>query len=346
MNKRNRILTEASIHLIFWFVPTYLIIKNNAFNIDNLLRNEYMHAPFIVNTFLNIILVYANIFLFFPAYRRKKLSKLQYYVFVILIVFACIFLKIMINYQFSLYYFNQTSMHTSFLRMLNSELLFTSFFAVQSILYCIVKDWIVTENIRRKLTEEKLTLELKYLKAQINPHFLYNTLNNLYSIALKNNDEETANGITKLSRIMRYMLDELTENEIAIDKEIDYIKSYIALQKLRFSENDEISINFDIEGNTSGVKIPPFIFIVFIENAFKYGINFRKKSFIHIRLTVDKNRILFNIKNSIHRQDNNQKHGIGLNNVRNRLNLLFPGTHTLDINDETHIFTVNLEIYK
>jgi two-component system LytT family sensor kinase len=224
------------------------------------------------------------------------------------------------------------------------EVIVNSFFALQSFLYCIVKEWIINRRTERRLKEEKLNLELKYLKSQINPHFLFNTLNNLYSVALKNNDADTANGITKLSQMMRFMLDGVDENLIPLEKEITYLTSYLDLQKLRFSEKDDVRINFEVRGKIAGTRVPPYIFIVFIENAFKYGIDYKKHSFIDIKFEVSDGRLMFNIRNSIHNTNKSGNPGIGLKNIRERLDLLYPGNYNLEIASENDIFNLDLII--
>ena len=161
-------------------------------------------------------------------------------------------------------------------------------------------------------------------------------------MALKNKDEETASGITKLSHLMRYMLSEVEENEILLEKEISYFRNYIDLQKLRFSEEDDIEINMHILGNPSGIKVPPFLFIVFIENAFKYGLIFKNHSFIHIQFDIADQLLQFQITNSVHKKTDIQKLGIGLANIHERLELLFPGNYQLDILEENNTFKVNL----
>jgi LytS/YehU family sensor histidine kinase len=224
------------------------------------------------------------------------------------------------------------------------EVIVNSFFALQSLLYCIVREWIVNKRTEGRLREEKLNFELKYLKSQINPHFLFNTLNNLYSIALKNKDDETAKGITKLSQMMRFMLEGVNEDLVLLEKEITYLTSYLDLQKLRFSEQDDVRINFDIKGDITGIRIPAFIFIVFIENAFKYGIDYKKHSFVDIKFEVSDNTLRFNIRNSIHKTGDLQNPGIGLKNIRGRLDLLFPGRYNLEITSENDIFNLDLSI--
>jgi LytS/YehU family sensor histidine kinase len=145
----------------------------------------------------------------------------------IIIVVLISYIKVKIDTLFIQYYFSKAP--TDEFERFWLEIIVDSFFVIQSVLYRIVKEWIKNKIIERKLVEEKLSLELKYLKSQINPHFLFNTLNNLYSVALKNNDNETATGITRLSHIMRFMLDDVNENMIPLDKEINYLTSYLDL---------------------------------------------------------------------------------------------------------------------
>ena len=187
-------------------------------------------------------------------------------------------------------------------------------------------------------------MELKYLKAQINPHFLFNTLNNLYSTAIKNNDFETATGITKLSQIMRYMLKDVNEKTIALDKEIEYLKSYIELEKLRFSETDDIDIRFNINGCPSDIFVPPLLFIGFVENAFKYGVDYKSKSFIFINFEIVENSFSFTISNSIHLTNQVNKNGVGLKNIRERLQLIYPGNYNLQITENGNVFNVLLSV--
>ena len=154
----NRKITfiEIFFHILFWTIPSFLFIKYNSFNINELLVGKYMHLPFIVNTLYNIAFVYSNIFLLFPAYRKRKLSRLQYIVLIVFLIVASIFVKISINNAFSMYYFQRLSTHVTFRWMFFSELLFISFFAIQSILYCIVKDWIKNERTRQRACKRKV----------------------------------------------------------------------------------------------------------------------------------------------------------------------------------------------
>lgn len=342
MNKKYRLYLEISVHILIWVVPTFMIIRNNMMSYAGLTTRDYP-VPLIISVLINIFLVYSNIFVIFPAYSRKRLNLINYLLVLGIMVILSVILKVKLDSQFVRYYFSREPTHEIEGYMM--ELFVNSFFALQSFLYCIVKEWIKNRIIQQKLNEEKLSMELKYLKSQINPHFLFNTLNNLYSVALKNNDSETAAGITRLSHIMRFMLDEVNENIIPLDTEIRYLESYIDLQKLRFSAEDDITISFNVMGKTSNIKIPPFILIVFIENAFKHGINYKKHSFIEIRLEVlENNKIDFRIRNSIHNFSESGKPGLGLKNIRERLDLLYPGNYNLEITSDSNIFNLKLVI--
>lgn len=341
MKKKTSTIIEVICHVLFWFVPTYLIIRYNMMSYSEL-TGIYYRMPLIISVLINIFLVYTNIFILFPVYGRKKLNLLTYVLILTLMVAVLAVLKIKVDSSYMMHYFSRIVSDES--ERFGMGVIVNSFFAIQSVLYCIVKEWIRNRVTERRLREEKLTLELKYLRSQINPHFLYNTLNNLYSVALKNKDEETAKGITKLSHMMRFMLDGINENLIPLEKEISYLTSYLDLQKLRFSEQDDININFDIKGDITNIKIPPFVFIVFIENAFKYGIDYKKHSFVDIKFAVSDNKLRFNIRNSILKTGDLRNPGIGLKNIRERLDLLYPGCYNLEIASENDIFNLDLII--
>lgn len=341
MNKRTSTILEVIFHVLFWVVPTYLIIRYNMMSYAELTR-IYYRMPLIISVLINIFLVYTNIFVLFPGYNRKKLNLFSYVLILTLMVAVLAVLKIKVDSSYMMHYFSRIVSEES--ERLGMEVMVNSFFTIQSVLYCIVKEWIRNRVTERGLREEKLTFELKYLKSQINPHFLFNTLNNLYSVALKNKDEETAKGITKLSYLMRFMLDGVNENLIPLEKEITYLKSYLDLQKLRFSEQDDVRINFEVKGDITGKRIPSFIFIVFIENAFKYGIDYKKHSFVDIKFEISDNTLRFNIRNSIHKTGDLQNPGIGLKNIRGRLDLLYPGSFSLEIASENDIFILDLII--
>jgi LytS/YehU family sensor histidine kinase len=192
-------------------------------------------------------------------------------------------------------------------------------------------DWFEQEKARRELETQKLTAELNYLKAQINPHFFFNTLNNLYSLAIKN-APETPDVILKLSELMRYMLYESKEERVALPTELEYLKSFIDLQLLRVA--DDMDFQYTLTGEAGGHLIEPMLFLPLVENAFKHARKNEKGFYIDVSLDVQPQRITMQVANSYQPSTASaRKHssGIGLQNVRRRLELLYPQRHELTV---------------
>lgn len=187
-----------------------------------------------------------------------------------------------------------------------------------------------------------------FLRSQINPHFLFNALNTIYGTAIQEKADRTSEGIEKLGDMMRFMLQENMQDKISLAREIDYLNNYISLQKLRTDPNPTISIATSIEPQISTIQIAPMLLIPFVENAFKHGISFREPSHINVTLEVRNNTLYFDVYNSKHAKPENDpekyKSGIGLNNVRQRLQLLYPGKHELMIRETGKDFFVHLTI--
>ena len=189
--------------------------------------------------------------------------------------------------------------------------------------------------------EEKLHAELAYLKSQINPHFLFNTLNSIYSMAL-GRSEQTAGAIVRLSSMMRYVLDDTGREKVSLEKEITYLTDYIQLQKIRFEGS--LQVDLSVNGDPKGKNIAPLLLIPFVENAFKYGVNPEEPSPIGIRIDIGQTDLHLKVTNqkvAVARPDISPS-GLGIQNTRRRLQLLYPGRHTLDIRDESKSFTVSL----
>lgn len=193
------------------------------------------------------------------------------------------------------------------------------------------------------IEQEKLKTELSYLKAQINPHFLFNTLNSLYALALEKSDD-TPDAIIKLSTIMRYVVIESGNEQVLVKKEVDYIKNYIDLQKLRMEARTDF--NFEIQGEIADQKIAPLICIPFIENAFKYGLNPDKKSYINIVLEIKPTQLLLFVENtkSAYKIKDNQKSETGIDNTLKRLAFLYPNKHELKISETSQLYSVQLNL--
>jgi LytS/YehU family sensor histidine kinase len=210
----------------------------------------------------------------------------------------------------------------------------------------LVRDWNGQEKQLRELRALQTGTELNFLKLQINPHFLFNTLNNLFSVAQKNNDEETAGGIAKLADLMRYLLNESSKALIPLEQELHYIHSYIELAKMRFS-NDELDVVFDVQGAVQNHFVPPMLLIPFIENAFKHGVRVGECSRIVFKLNLSDKRLDFSGNNPDHAAANyseTRHHGIGLENVRKRISLLYPADSEMTYGSENGIFQFHLRL--
>jgi hypothetical protein len=172
-----------------------------------------------------------------------------------------------------------------------------------------------------------------FLRSQINPHFLFNAMNTLYGTAIQESAERTAEGVQKLSDMMRFMLQENMQEKIPLSREIEYLNNYISLQKLRTDTTPGIQIQTDIQESETLLQIAPMLLIPFVENAFKHGISFREPSHIKVSLEIKENTIYFDVNNSRHARPENDperdKSGIGLENVKQRLQLLYPAKHEL-----------------
>jgi len=199
-------------------------------------------------------------------------------------------------------------------------------------------------NRLRTTQQEKLNAELSYLKAQINPHFLFNTLNTIYSLAIEKSDS-TPEAIVELSSLMRYVIRDAQGDFVPLAKELDYIKHYVSLQKLRL--DDTVQIDCSIIGAPTGKQITPLILISFIENAFKYGVNPQERSLITIQIRVEQDRLTMHVANKKLRlfYEDDMPGGIGINNTKARLALLYPARHILTITDTVSDYTVDLTIH-
>jgi two-component system, LytTR family, sensor kinase len=201
--------------------------------------------------------------------------------------------------------------------------------------------WRVTAQRAAKAETEKAQAELSFLKAQINPHFLFNTLNNIYSLAITGN-EHTADSIMKLSNIMRYVTDDVTEDLVPLQSEADCIANYIDLQRLRLGK--KTAVEWSVSGNLNKT-IPPLLLMTFVENAFKYGVSNRESTDILVQLAADEYSIHFYCSNKIVQGfQQPERTGIGISNTRRRLQHLYPDKHILTITNANDTFTVELTI--
>lgn len=219
-------------------------------------------------------------------------------------------------------------------------------FIVATTLVYFIKEWYKLKDVANqmiKLEKEKLESEHQALKAQLNPHFLFNTLNNLYSLSVAKSDL-VPQTILKLSDLMSYILYECKEDLVDLDKEIEFLNNYIALEKLRSSKT-KLSFNYEVNG--SKVRISPLLFIPFIENAFKHSKSDNSNPEIKIDLIVDENNLRFSCVNSVGSEKNkvdSKYGGVGIDNVKKRLNLLYPERHSLNLSETDTHFKAAMQI--
>lgn len=211
-----------------------------------------------------------------------------------------------------------------------------------SLIYCKVVDRIRAERMQKDKQAEQLSSELKFLRSQVSPHFLFNVLTNLVSLARKKSDQlEPA--LIMLSDLMRYMLYDTTGKKVLLSKEIAYLKSYIALQQLRFG--NDVAINSHIDADAAHYTIEPMLLIPFVENAFKHGTGYTQQPEINIRLSVTNDILTFEVQNQFDNDpaaSKDENSGIGLANVKSRLDLLYPGHHRLTIRNQPPVFHITL----
>lgn len=220
----------------------------------------------------------------------------------------------------------------------------TLFFVVWALAMAIriSREWRQSER-RAILSEaEKAHAELSFFKAQINPHFLFNTLNNIYALAVSSSTH-TAPSILKLSQMMRYITEEATENYVPLEDELTCLENYVELQKLRL--NAKTSLDFSVKGQPGGIRIAPLILMTFVENAFKYGVSNHRESVIRIAVEVAGQGIQFSCQNRIiERSRDEERTGVGILNTQKRLDLLYATSYDLDIRNDGEVFTVTLKL--
>lgn len=191
------------------------------------------------------------------------------------------------------------------------------------------------------LKNEKAKTELQHLKSQVNPHFFFNTLNNLYGIMEK--DSKARDMVLKLSDMMRYSIYEGQKDRVPLNEELEYLKNYIELQETRYHKKTDI--RFDYKINDDKCKIMPLLFIILIENAFKHGLeNLEENAYIHINLITNEKKLQFEIENNFELQEVSDGQGIGLKNLKRRLELAYPNKHSLSFNIDSDIYTAKLSL--
>ncbi len=298
-------------------------------------RSRYIYFTLITDVLL-VIIFYLNALVLIPTFIYKK--KLSYYVLMqlglvaLLALLHWLLLTIIFKSPFSL-----------------SGFIFFNIFPYLFILACstayrMIQDRMEAEQLLKEKENESLKTELSFLRSQVSPHFMFNVLNNMVSLARKKSDLLEPS-LIKLSSLMRYMLYETDEEKVQLEKEAEYLQSYIDLQQQRFGK--KLTVNVDIDVQYNGFEIEPMLLIPFVENAFKHGTGMIAEPLICIKLKVENSMLLFSVKNKFDGKATEIKDkasGIGLTNVRRRLNLLYGKNHTLQITDNDGWFVTSLQL--
>lgn len=329
MNKRNlNIFRILILWGVFLTLPLYFIP-------DLIQFDERGFTPIYINLFSGLLAIF--IFYFHYEYNLPKVlgnKKVFLYCFwtVFTVFVAFLLLKIFI-------YFIGVSPSVFSLKGFKRQL---GSLIPRFVLVIVAAHFIYNRVKSIKVIEQKEYAELQLLKSQIAPHFLFNTLNSLYSLALIKSDR-TAKGILDLSVLMRYIVSEGQEDKVSLKTELNHLEKYISLQKIRLT--DETTINFKLKGDIDSVKIAPLILIVFVENAFKYGVSTEEKTTISVDIKLVEDILFFEVENNKPALSIDQVNTeIGLTNVKNRLNLIYKEKHTLTIENNEHNYRVRLKI--
>ena len=333
--------TRIIYHIAFWLIVYSILLS--IFKVSASIKKiDYIYTA--IFQFTLMIAVYINILFLIPRFlSRKRFFIYILSVFVTLSLgsfFNILLFDKLIDYILPGYYFIS---YYSFFDV--CKFFFT--LALSATLLKLSKEWFQLIESKQKLVEiekEKVKIELKALRAQVNPHFLFNSLNVLYSLALKN-AEETPETIIKLSDILRYVIYDSNKEKVSIKSEVELINNYLSLQEYRIDKSTNVSFTPDIQTN---IEIAPMLFLPLVENSFKHGVKGDvTNTFVNIKLKTTAKIAHFEIENnkgSSESPDQNKDGGIGLTNIRKRLSLLYPEKHELLINENEQKFIVSLRI--
>ena len=217
---------------------------------------------------------------------------------------------------------------------------------VFAFLYGISRDWLQRYRQQNQLHQEKLKADVAFLRTQINPHFFFNSLNNIYAITQRNNDSEGGQAIMKLAGMMRYMIYESDSEFVPLSKEVELLDNYIQVAQMKYRIDDPLEVNFNSSGINNGQEIAPLILLPFVENAFKHGISSKGEGTINITIDVIDEQLNLLVENSVFptKSEFKSRPGIGLINVKQRLNLLYPNKFSLSIDKSDDLHRVELTI--
>ncbi len=343
---RNITQNRLLLHLLFWTVyVTFFGLLYGSYIDDyyNAFMVELVELPF------KMALVYFNMYYLMPRYLLEK-RYLEFFVYLLLLMGAVGAMMQFVLLPFIIHPFfcpaTCTKDNFTVFRFIKNMVNVSYLVSITAVIV-LLKNWYSHQKSAQNLTQDKLEAELKVLKAQIHPHFLFNTLNSLYSLTLKKSDN-APEVVLKLSGLMDYMLHDANAAKVPLDKELDYIKNYISLERIRYGER--VDVQFTITGKTAGKQIAPLILLPFVENAFKHGVSTETENAwirIDVKVTEDKLVLLVeNCKCSERATTNirDMASGIGLKNLQRRLELLYENKYKLEMEDEQDSYAARLEL--
>ena len=334
MNRKQIII----IHILFWFI---IISLNVSFKIFS---PQPFSSEWISTHTYKTILEFIDFYIFYSIIIPRLFIRRNYLKFSIATILYIPGYSLLYGYSMN-YLEIKLGLVENFQNIyLVIAIYYTVLYIFLGGLFKLAVEGYKTQQQKILLEKQNVKSELALLRSQVNPHFLFNTLNTIHSF-VNNNHQKAARAVIKLSDIMRYMLYEAAREKITLDKEIEYLNSYVTLQNFRLEKSR--FVEFKLKGKTSGILIPPMLFTPFVENAFKHGKKKGKETGITIDFEVNNNMVLFEITNDIDPVKSEElirSEGFGLKNVRRRLELLYPHKHELEIIEKDNNFTVRLQI--
>jgi two-component system, LytTR family, sensor kinase len=322
-------------HLLFWSLSFLILLNVLRVSADihriDVIYTAIFHVPV-------LLIVYINLQVLFPLFLEKG----RYFLYSIAVLvtvalgsgFYLMLFDRWIDYIFTGYYF------IAYYSYWDMSLFFAVYVATTSLLH-LARGWFRLQEIE----QEKTLTELKALKSQINPHFLFNSLNSIYSLARKKSPQ-VPDKVVQLSDLMRHIIYESDVDFIPLEKEIEMVKNYIELQNLRTSKPEKIKL--EINGDIKNKKIAPLLFLPFVENSFKHGLKSgAENAFVKISVAIIRRDLIFEIENTKGSKpsvSDSRYKGVGIENVRKRLELIYPGHHQLKIFDGDKTFKVHLQV--
>ncbi|MBF8962138.1 sensor histidine kinase [Pontibacter sp. FD36] len=327
MNRIKKVLALA--HVIIW---TFILVN---FTLEVLVNDRPFRPQALL---IGLYVFYAHLYTFTKCLNKRKFKTYLWHLTLIFLTGPLPFLlfAFLIGGKFNTW--------MGFLNYYGDSLSIVIIFIVASTIVGIIQNLIINTVKKEQLEKQVINSELVYLKSQINPHFLFNTLNNIHTLVYTQ-DPAAPEAMMRLSSLMRYMIYESNASTVPLSIEIDYLKDYISLQQLRYKASP--IVDFQVEGNTDTFQVAPLLFIHLLENTYKHSPSRLKPGSIKVRIAVKENQLTATFQNPIGKKSGSlleEPGGIGFSNIQKRLQLLYPNQHSLAINKNDEIFTAELKI--